>query len=374
MYTDRIQAARTKQAEAFALVEQARPAVALYCGTHLAFGVKPEHIPSDYFSNPESMTRHQLSRLAARFEHLPPDDYVPHLLPWYGTGVLASAFGAEIHYLDGSDPAVKEPCITSLDDILRLEPPDPYKSGQMPLVLETIDCMKASSDLPVSVTDTQGVLATCCLLCGHERLFTWMYDAPDKVHYLFELVAQALLDWIIVQKKHSGEPLRTSFSQALPLPEGFGVVLSEDDAVSISPRAYREFCVPYNEKIFSALGGGMLHFCGDGTHQLENFTNTRGLKGLHVIPMGNLEILTTVQNHLGDRFVLVAGEFMPSDPKTYYRRVLSSLSPRGLILVPYVFETVALDSDKGGYIAVERDVLEWGRKVLDGIASFYADN
>jgi uroporphyrinogen-III decarboxylase len=244
----------------------------------------------------------------------------------------------------------------------------------MPLVLETIDCMRASSELPVAVTDTQGVLATCCLLCGYERLFTWMYDAPDKVHHLFERVAQALIDWIIEQKKHSGEPVKTSFSQALQLPEGFGVVLSEDDAVSISPKAYREFCVPYNEKIFAALGGGMLHFCGDGTHQLENFANTRGLRGLHVIPMGNLEILTRVQRCLGDRFVLVAGEFMPSDPQRYYAQVLSSLAPRGLILVPYVFETLAFDMDKGGYIAADRDVLEWGRKVLDGIASFYAGN
>ncbi len=62
---------------------------------------------------------------------------------------------------------------------------------------------------------------------------------------------------------------------------------------------------------------------------------------------------------------------MPADPRRYYAQVLSSLAPRGLILVPYVFETLALDMDKGGYVAADRDALEWGRKVLDGIASFY---
>jgi uroporphyrinogen-III decarboxylase len=239
----------------------------------------------------------------------------------------------------------------------------------MPRVLDTIDYMKTHSELPVGLTDMQSVLATCALLCGHTRLFTWMYDAPEHVHRLFDLVTQALIDWIKVQKQHLGEPLNTVYGQLLCLPEGCGVVLAEDDAVSLSPRLYHEFCLPSNSRIFSELGGGMLHFCGNATHQIENYAQINGLRGLHILPLGNLDILAKIQAALGDRMFLAAGEFMPFDPEGYYRDLLSRLNPRGLILIPYVVETLCLDN--GGYVAAHNDLLTSAARIYRAIEDFY---
>lgn len=369
-YTNHIEAARARQANAFTLADQQRPPVAIFCNQFIAFGAAPGTIPAGYFEDPAIMTRHQVAYNLARMQRIP-DDFVPYLVPNYGTGVLASAFGAQIIIPENSDPAVAEPCITSLDDIDRLTPPDPQHDGLMPTVLDTIDYMKAHSDLPVGLTDMQSTLDTCALLCGHSRLFMWMYDAPDKVHQLFDIVNQALLDWIIEQKKHIGEPLNSVYGQLLCLPEGCGVVLSEDDAVSISPKQYREFCVPRNAAIFTALGGGMIHFCGDGTHQIPNFAQTEGLRGFHVIPLGNLDILTTMQEKLGDRMFLAAAEFMPFDPAAYYRRLLDRLNPRGLMLIPYVVETLCLDN--GGYVTTENDLLESAERIYRAIEDYYGD-
>jgi uroporphyrinogen-III decarboxylase len=369
-YCNRIAAARARQAQAFYREEQRRPAVAIFCNQFIAFGAAPGTIPPGYFQNPEVMTRHQMATNLARMERIH-DDFVPYLVPNYGTGVLASAFGARIVFPENSDPAVAEPPITSLDDIDRLVPPDPTRHGLMPVVLDTIDHMTTHADLPVGLTDIQSTLDTCALLCGHSRLFMWMYDAPDKVHQLFEIVNQALIDWIIEQKRHLGEPLDSAYSQLLCLPSGCGVVLSEDDATSISPRHYREFCVPCNARVFQALGGGMIHFCGDATHQIENFAQTEGLRGFHVIPLGNLDILARMQQSLGDRMFLAAGEFLPFDPESYYRQLLGRLDPCGLVLIPYVVETLRLD--KGGYVAAHNNLLEAAQEVLNAIEGFYLD-
>ncbi|NIS46471.1 MAG: hypothetical protein GWN61_10480, partial [candidate division Zixibacteria bacterium] len=86
------------------------------------------------------------------------DDFVPYFMPWFGTGVLASGFGASIHIPDdpGDDPAVLEPCIKTPSDIARLRLPDPTCDGWMPRVLDSIDFAVAVEDLPVGLTDMQG--------------------------------------------------------------------------------------------------------------------------------------------------------------------------------------------------------------------------
>ena len=68
--------------------------------------------PSDYYTNPASMLAYQ----AAGFEkhlRLVNDDLMPYFMPWFGTGVLASGFGAAIRVPEdpADDPAVAAPCI-----------------------------------------------------------------------------------------------------------------------------------------------------------------------------------------------------------------------------------------------------------------------
>ena len=81
---------------------------------YFAFGTSDK--PQDYFDNPASMWRYQ----AAGFErHLTrvDDDMVPYFMPWFGTGVLASAFGCAIRRgQQDDDPAVAGPCIQSPAD------------------------------------------------------------------------------------------------------------------------------------------------------------------------------------------------------------------------------------------------------------------
>ena len=57
------------------------------------FGDLPEELPDDYYTDPASALRCQQAKLQDHFENIPDDDYIPFLHPWFGRGVLASAFG-----------------------------------------------------------------------------------------------------------------------------------------------------------------------------------------------------------------------------------------------------------------------------------------
>ncbi len=71
---------------------------------------------------------------------------------------------------------------------------------------------------------------------------------------------------------------------------GFGGVwIRDDDSTVLSPDLYREFVVPHDGRVLEAFGGGTLHYCGDGAHQLQDYLATPGLVGLNVWCMGEFE-------------------------------------------------------------------------------------
>ena len=63
--------------------------------------------PPDYYTDPASMLAYQVNGYESHLKRVN-DDYVPYFMPWFGTGVLASAFGAKIRIPDdpSDDPAV----------------------------------------------------------------------------------------------------------------------------------------------------------------------------------------------------------------------------------------------------------------------------
>ncbi len=82
--------------------------------------------PDDYFADPAAMLDYQARGWERHLAEID-DDAVPYFMPWFGTGVLASAFGCEIALPSGpgNDPAVAAPCIRSAADVARLRLPDP---------------------------------------------------------------------------------------------------------------------------------------------------------------------------------------------------------------------------------------------------------
>lgn len=321
--------------------------------------------PADYFTNPASMVQYQERGYERHLSEID-DDLVPYFMPWFGTGVLASGFGCDVMLQPGpgNDPAVAGPCIKSPADVARLRMPDPYRDGWMPRVLKAIDYARANSDLPVGLTDMQGPLDTVGQMCGQQQLFLWMYEEPQMIYDLFDIVTEAFIEWVKVQKEHIGEPLDRSNGLQGVGASPIGIWESDDDMVMVGPKQYREFVVPYVSRIFEAFGGGSLHFCGKGYQHLDNILEVNNLRVVNTSPMAHFEAFGKFKRGLGDRVVLQLQDIAPIDVEGYYRRLFSEIDDlRGVMLATFVADGLGMEAD-GGYVSVDWDPFDVARRIV----------
>jgi 5-methyltetrahydrofolate--homocysteine methyltransferase len=324
--------------------------------------------PPDYYTNPTAMYAYQAQGYE-RHLRLVSDDYVPYFMPWFGVGVLASAFGAAVRMPEdpADDPVIAESWIRSPSDISRLKLPDPEHSGWMPRVLQAIDYAVALNDLPVGLTDMQGPLDTVGQLCGQAQLYQWMYKEPQMVHELFDIVTQAFIEWVKVQKSHIGEPLERSNGLQGAFSPGCGVWESDDDLVLISPELYEEFVLPCVLRIFSVFGSGSVHFCGNGVPQLNNLEKVSNLAVVNNSPLGNYPAFHKLARTLGGKVTIQIQDASPIDVERYYAHLFSELDDfRGLMLATFVLDNTGMDG-AGGYLPVAWNPFETANRVVQAV-------
>ena len=364
LFEQRLAKVKTKTADVFAFKDTAEPPYIVNSALYWVFGLDPDTFPDDYFTNPAVMTTFQERTYYDQVKEID-DDFVPYLMPWFGTVVTASALGCKIEYPPKQDPAanpryypVQQPL-----DIKKLRVPDPEKDGLMPAVLEFIRYMKEHSFLPVGITDFQGPLTTANQVIGYDKLIYLMFDYPNLMHELMDIVTESLIVWVKKQKEVIGEPLTECFSdQQVYLGQHAGIWFSDDDAVLMSPETYKEFVVPYNSRILKEFGGGVVHYCGNATHHAENFLNMEGLLGLNIYNLWNIPSFARLKEQVEGRLVMFACDFTPVDFHGYFDELLSSVSYKGMVIDSQFSPVVGLL--KGSkYNAIQRD-LKSGRKAV----------
>jgi len=363
-YRRRSEIAEELLAEAFSF-ENKRPPVVINDVNYWLFGELEERIPEDYCDeNPASMIAYQLDKICRHVDTYD-DCYIPFLMPWYGTGVLASGFGLPVQFPNRMDPVVELSQIRDITEISSFTNPDPYTDGLMPRVLATIRVMR-SYGFPVGVTDCQGPLTTALQLIGYDKMIYWMNDAPDKIHAFMEIVTESLIEWIGIQKKQAEQPENGgAFILGIKIPEGFGGVwISDDDSVIFGPKLYREFVVPYNSRILERFGGGGIHYCGTATQHIENFALTKGLTCIHNLSLDNLHAASKMYASLKKNGVAyILGDFNVAEERTddYYETIFRTMGPEGLIVVPYIAPAVELN--QGAYKEAKLDPVQTGRVI-----------
>lgn len=290
---------------------------------YFSFGYRPEEIPDDYYTNPASMYARQVEQFENHLKLPIEDNYVPYLMPWYGTGVTASAFGVDINFLPKMDPSTEGiSVVNEIDDLKKMTMPDLHKAGLMPRVIDTIEYFMDNSDIPVTFTDNHGPLTLAVQIVGYEKLFYWMYDYPREIHNFMDLLSETVIEWVKLQKQLIGEPLNHCFgNQGIYVPEGVGVWFSDDDSVIISAELYKEFVVPYNEKILKYFDGGIIHFCGNGNQHIDNFLSMKYLRGINNFALGDWESLLKLKQGLEGKVVLVACDFTHLNYEDYYKKL-----------------------------------------------------
>ena len=342
-------------------------------GNYFGFGGKKR--PSEYWQDPACMYNYQATYL---LEHLSKveDDLVPFFMPWFGTGVLASAFGCPVKWASGNgdDPCAAGPAVHCAKEAALLKLPNLERDGLMPMVLKFIDYARENGDLPVGPTDLNSPFSTLTQICGYENLFVWMYEEPELVHELMAMVTEAFILWLKKQKQHTCEESDSSNGlQGVWSPKGVGVWISDDDLIAMGPELYEKFVVPHYRELFAAFSGGSLHYCGAGTQHLDNFAKIGHVRAINNSPMGNTAAFDALVAGRPKGSVLEIQDNAPEDPVAYYQKLFANTRDfTGIMVATWVLDTVAMTND-GGYRIVQWDPIEAANATVRAIRKAATD-
>lgn len=220
------------------------------------------------------------------------DDRMYTIRANYGVGTIASMFGCEIVLTnDNAMPWCHPLSDDELDRVLESGDIN-IMAGLGKRVVETVNFYKDSlagfdnlaKCVRVFVCDTQGPFDIAHLVMG-PKIYTEIYDNPERVHRLLDLATKAYIRVTQSQKELISEGCAWSY-HSLMMSRG-GVRVCEDTATNLSTGCYVEFPKPYNERVLDEFGGGWIHYCGNGKQIIGEVLSTRGLRGVN---FGNPEM------------------------------------------------------------------------------------
>jgi hypothetical protein len=192
------------------------------------------------------------------------------LVPWYGIGTVASAFGADYIWKEKQAPAIR-PMFGSVKEALDCTPVPVSETHIGRHTLEMIDYFldKIGGRVPMSLTDTQSPLNIACNIVEMSSFFIDMFDEPEAVKALLQHLAELMVEFTHEQIKHIGDALVRpghGYSSCRCF-EGLG--MSDDNALMISGRQYLEFVAGAVEYAGKPFGGSGFHSCGNWSDKIE---------------------------------------------------------------------------------------------------------
>jgi hypothetical protein len=243
----------------------------------------PTYPYDEIFGNPEKMLWNEL--LQAYLGVLQQDDRIMTVRANYGPAIIPSMFGATVR-ADGATTWI-EGCHSS-DSIRRIidrgMPDLSTGLGAKTFLTEALyrDCLSDEGLSPyvhMFQADSQSPMDCAALLWGNE-IYTALYDEPDLVHALLDLITETTIAFVRRQKDILGESNDWMHHWWYRVPAGVRVV--DDTTINLSPEMYAEFARPYNERIFTAFGSGYMHYCGHGLQAQYLRLATKGLRGIEM--------------------------------------------------------------------------------------------
>lgn len=229
----------------------------------------------------------------------------PHVMLWpgvwadFGPAIEPSSLGCDVVFPERTSP-VPQPTIKDLEDIDRLQVPDPRKDGLMPLGLEALSYMvkKIPSDLKKQYGYGQWAYALgptdiAGLSMGYDRFLIGLYKHPDSIHKLMKVAAETTVVWVEAQRDVIGSDLL--------------VFISGDTDYFLNPTQFKIFSFPYISLVCKKLrkkGNIVLyHNDADTTHLL----NDLGEVGANMFNYGQGMKTAVVKEKAGRKMGLVGG-------------------------------------------------------------------
>jgi len=233
----------------------------------------------------------------------------------YGTGIMPSLFGVTPFPMDDElDTLPTNWPLEGGKDALRARlaagPPDTHAAlGGRALemgarLVEVVSRYpRISRFVRVYHPDMQGPLDVCELLWG-STLFLDLYDDPDLVAGLLELITETYLtlmrEWEKVVPPGDGPSVHWFMMHR------GRIMLRDDSAMNLSGEMFDRFVAPYDGRLLRQLGGGAMHFCGKGDHYIARAASLPGLTAIHMSQPEYNDLETILRNTV-DRGICLLG-------------------------------------------------------------------
>jgi len=196
-------------------------------------------------------------------------------------------FGCEVQYQD-DDYAWGKPLPLDKEHLLlHLSEIDPEECVRRSSAFKIYNALKelaegmTFAERPVEIVppgnSTHGIFTKAAEIRGLEQICLDLYDAPDFVEKLLQLVTDKTVDCIKAWHK-----LTSGLDLQLPSPVEFH--FCDDSLQLISAEAYERFVLPCHERLYSAMTTGKrrMHLCGRSTqhyHPLRHKLNVTAIDG-----------------------------------------------------------------------------------------------
>jgi MtaA/CmuA family methyltransferase len=175
----------------------------------------------------------------------------------------AADLGVDVAFPEDGRPIRQAPLLLDPGDLAKLKPTDPAAGRRMSDRLEAVRYLRAQVGGEVPIMGwVEGALAEAAVLRGDSALMLDLYDRPEWVHELLELCVEVEVDFARAQVQAGADI----------------VGLGDAIASQVAPRMYREFALPYEQRIFAAVRkmGALsrLHICGNTTRLLSDMAQS----------------------------------------------------------------------------------------------------
>lgn len=189
---------------------------------------------------------------------------------------LPADLGADMAFPDDKPPYAKNRLIRDAADLRKLGRPDPAAVGSRMAdrLLGVRELARGAGRDCLVVGWVDMPFAEACSLVGLTEFMLLLVDEPALAHRILEWISVRVIDFAVAQVE-VGAPLIGAGDAAASL---------------VSPEQYREFVLPYEQRVSEAIhaAGGLvkLHICGQTTHLLEDMvTSGADLSNVdHLVP------------------------------------------------------------------------------------------
>ncbi|MCL2664172.1 MAG: uroporphyrinogen decarboxylase family protein, partial [Defluviitaleaceae bacterium] len=172
---------------------------------------------------------------------------------------------------------------------LKTKMPDLWRGGRLGAILDRINFYNEATQgkIPISISDNSGPWTIATSVWHYEDMLEGIYTCPEAVHHLLGLVTQALFEVDEIQieaARNSWGLIGDTMASGWP-PRGAGI--ADDCMVTVSIPMWKEFFLPYNEKISGRYGGLIYHCCMKHDRFFKAMSETKGFMGFDADPNYN---------------------------------------------------------------------------------------